>query len=107
MERVLKRGVAGYPRIRGSGKPKVWSEGKTFPFPILSKGDWDKSQGFEKDNEFNRKCLTNWISESSTASLGQRRIPRRIFPASFSLIQQSSFCGQEKTKRSRIITIMS
>ena len=58
MERVLKRGVAGYPRRRGSGKPKVWSEGKTFPFPILSKGDWDKSQGFEKDNEFNRKWLS-------------------------------------------------
>ena len=24
----------------------------------VNKGDWDKSQGFEKDNEFNRKWLS-------------------------------------------------
>ena len=25
---------------------------------IVNKGDWDKSQGFEKDNEFNYKLLS-------------------------------------------------
>ncbi len=30
----------------------------------VNKGDWDKSQGFEKDNEFNRKWLSLFMKIS-------------------------------------------
>ena len=102
----------------------------------LLQGDWDKSQGFEKDNEFNRKWLsacrshlkddgTIWISGTyhNIFSVAQmlneldfrilncvtwaKTNPPPNLSCRFSLIQLSLSCGLEKAKKFRIISTTS
>lgn len=101
----------------------------------VNKGKWDKSEGFEYVNDFNRKWLTSvrekmkddatiWISGTmhNIFSVGQiltelgfkilnvitweKTNPDQIFLVVFLLILPNKLFGQEKVKRFLIITTM-